>query len=134
MPELSEIKIWIEEAKGKLGGREMHEELREEPFVYDDLDSSGHLYWWVDGDVASCPVSANGQLDLENVGLVEGGDQGAEYDIYGRECLIVASLAERFGDEEKAAVFRDRALGLFQRAEAEDCLYWPIDERPPVGP
>jgi hypothetical protein len=133
MADRSKIKIWLAQAEQELGGRTKHQQIPKEKFVYDDVSNSGHLYWWVDGAVASCPVDADGTLDLGNIGLVDGDDHGAEYDIYGRECLIVAALADRFDNELMAEIFRDRALKHFQMAEDENCMLWPVDERPPVG-
>lgn len=122
---------WEIAARSALNGRSKVEEVAGHPMAYDDTDSTGHLYWWVNGLVACCPVMANGSLDLENIACA-GLQDGAEPDIYGRECLIAAKLAERFSDPEAVKEFEKLSKQHFAQAERHNCYAWGPEEIPPV--
>jgi hypothetical protein len=130
-----EIKDWTEwqqSATEALGGRDRVEELAEEKFFYDDSDVTGHVYWWLGETVAVAPAPGfDGHIELENVGAA-GVTEGAEFDLYGRECLIAAVLAERHGDADRAAHYRSEAQDLFSEAEQTDCMHWAPENRPAV--
>ena len=101
------------------------------PHVYDDTGNTGHLYWWAGDIVAAAPVNNDGSVDTANIGAA-GDEDGAELDLYGRECLIGAKLATRFGDMDAATEYKRLAKSLFAEAERTGYMNWSLEDRPPV--
>jgi hypothetical protein len=122
---------WENSARAALNGRTRVEEVEGHPMVYNDTETTGHLYWWVNGLVACCPVFADGILDLDNIACA-GAQDGAEPDLYGRECLIAAKLAQRFGNPESIRGFQELSESYFDQAKQENCYAWGPEEIPPV--
>jgi hypothetical protein len=122
---------WEKKAVAALNGRDKVEELEGQKMIYNDTKNTGHLYWWVDGLVACCPVWGDGKLDLGNVSCA-GNQDGAEPDLYGRECLIGVKLAERFGAKDVTENYQALSARYFAEAERENCYFWGPKEIPPV--